>query len=410
MKPTKSQAIAIDEARQAAQRKSEFLANMSHEIRTPLNGIISLADLVLESELSAEQREDIETILECAGTLKSIIGDILDFSKIEAGKMALVEGDVRPHKVITSVLKMLSPTSIKKQIEIVERIDPKIPKLLRGDALRIEQVLINLLANAIKFTPDGGGVVVAADLESESPEGPTIKFSVSDSGIGIPLEKQQMIFEAFTQVDSSVTRNYGGTGLGLTICARLAALMGGKVWLESRPGMGSKFFFIVPLRSAEQQKTIEVPAVQKDQQLISAARVRVLLVEDDDVNLDTMCRMLKKRNYQITTARNGFEALQKVHAEPFDIILMDLQMPKLGGVNATRRIRAGDLTASRIPIVAVTAFAVRENYEECKEAGMDGFITKPVDYQELFLTIDKLLTKTLKERNDSLREFANSSY
>ena len=186
--------------------------------------------------------------------------------------------------------------------------------------------------------------------------------------------------------------------------------MGGKVWLESRPGMGSKFFFIVPLRSAEQQKTIEVPAVQKDQQLISAARVRVLLVEDDDVNLDTMCRMLKKRNYQITTARNGFEALQKVHAETFDIILMDLQMPKLGGVNATRRIRAGDLTASRIPIVAVTAFAVRENYEECKEAGMDGFITKPVDYQELFLTIDKLLTKTLKERNDSLREFANSSY
>jgi signal transduction histidine kinase/ligand-binding sensor domain-containing protein/ActR/RegA family two-component response regulator len=379
---------AMEAAESASRSKSEFVANMSHEIRTPMNGILGTTDLALESGPGPEQAEYLRMIKASADSLLTIINDVLDFSKIEAGRLDLdpVEFDLR--EGIESAARLLALRAHEKGLELTCEVKPDTPRTVIGDAARLRQVIVNLLGNAIKFTRSGE-VTLMAGVEAMDGDRAILHFCVRDTGIGIAPEKQKTIFEAFTQADSSITRLFGGTGLGLTIASRLVGMLGGRIWVESEPGRGSSFHFTARFAVAPTSIPAPVPAPSYPEhngidRSATPARLNILIAEDNPTNQHLLRRILEKRGHAAVVACDGREALNALSRQEFDLVLMDVQMPEMDGLQTTAVIREQERSSGRHQkIIALTAHAMKGDEERCLAAGMDGYLSKPIQIRQL---------------------------
>jgi PAS domain S-box-containing protein len=402
---------ARDAAEASSRAKSEFLANMSHEIRTPMNGILGMTNLLLDANPTDDQREYLQMARSSAESLLTIINDILDFSKIEAGKMELESLPFSLSHTLAGIMNVFEVKARAKQIRLITLIAPDVPDRLKGDPVRLGQVIVNLMGNAIKFTAHGEVELSVQKAQEESGE-VGLSFSVRDTGIGIAPEKQQLIFEAFSQGDGSTTRKYGGTGLGLSICERLTELMGGRMWLESEVGRGSIFHFTAkfqldktagqrgpvdfkgfsdPADFEAQGERMSQPQAVPAGGFESKRPVSILVAEDNPVNQVVARRLLQKHGHRVRVVGNGREALSALEKQSFDILLCDLQMPEMDGFEAVSVLRSKERsTGAHFPVIAITAHAMKGDREKCLEAGMDGYVSKPINPQELFEQIERL--------------------
>lgn len=391
-----TQRSALKLAEESNTMKTQFLANMSHEIRTPINGILGLAELVLDGNLSREQREYLSTLRLSAEALLRVVNDVLDYSKIEADAVEIIKTPFSVQETLSEVSSLFQRSFQEKEIQYHVCYDQKIPKQIVGDQFRIRQILTNLLSNAIKFTSPRGSIKLSADLISYNDQNRQIEFSVEDTGIGISPDKLELIFKPFAQADTSITRNFGGTGLGLTICRELTELMGGRISAASAPGKGARFSITLPCEepSSDSQTTQSKPLAQQNY-ASKQPRLKghsILLAEDNPVNQVVARNTLEKLGYKVTVATNGEEALSKLKNTDFDLVLMDIQMPVMDGMSAVIEIRKREAEQNRckVPVIAMTAHALEGDKEKFLAAGMDDYISKPFKRTELLNLIVKL--------------------
>ena len=375
---------ARDRAEAASEVRTSFLATMSHEIRTPLNGIIGMSSILEQTDLNDDQHSYLRTIHGCGEALLEIINDVLDYSKLDSGMIELDATDVVLKEIVSSTVDILGARIHAKHLSLDVQMAPELPAVVHTDGSRIRQVLINLVGNSAKFTEEGGITIRVEAREGVLDVLPRLRFSVVDTGIGIPEESRDRLFREFSQVDASITRRFGGTGLGLAICKRIIEALDGEIGCDSSPGVGSTFWFEIPVRKVDghvaEGKTGAVranplPAIQRS--------LRILLAEDNKVNQEVATLLLKRIGHEVVVADNGQQAVARAAECRYDLILMDMQMPEMGGVEATRAIRSGRGASRDAPIVGLTANAFASDRQACLDAGMDAFFAKPITRAKL---------------------------
>jgi len=386
---------AKEAAEESARAKAIFLATMSHELRTPMNGVLGCTQLLQDTSLTDPQRQLLETMHRSAESLLVLVNDILDFSKIEAGKMSLEVADVEIRPLIDDVITLSSEMAKKKGLTVQVQLASDIPAVLRGDPVRLRQVLFNLVGNAVKFTEQGGVHVSVKTVpcNQKNSDAIVLYWMVKDTGIGITPDQQARLFGAYAQAEASTARRFGGTGLGLMICCQLVELMGGAMMVESKPGEGSSFSYTTSLLPAIQRET----SAHADKVSIASIAdrttpLRILVVDDNEINQVVACKFLQKLGCQVEVARNGREAVDSIARATYDAVLMDCEMPEMNGYEATQEIRRQEHTTTRhLPIIALTGHASSEDEQKCRQAGMDDVVTKPMTLPTLRAKLEHLL-------------------